>query len=942
MATYLESGIGKTSLGKALGKSVEMGQGAASEALSQLVHFKPSLALVFASSELDIPEVNRGVVEVLGDCPIIGTSTAGEIANGIIRHGVVVAVIASPHLKVRVGMGNGVNRDSRKAVQEALSEADICEYFNPEYPQHQMLHMSAAGAPGVSPALLVVFSPGATKMRPSLSHDIHTLLRRSSANRIPIFGGSSGDCFHYEMNCQMVNNRVSEDAIALAFLESEILFGLAMAHGFSPTTSRALVTKASGHIVQELDGRPAAEVCAEIFGVPKADLIKGTLPLSRYPFGANDVYGNSLLHVPERILEDDSVQFAPLMRNDQVITLMHGSKEDIVRAGLSAYEKAVLHGGLNKPSLAIMFSCALRLMNDEEQEEIELIKRKTPIPICGFYTYGEKGMSDDGLPVYSNQSVSTLVFSDELNPVASLILKGKRIYHEFTSRLDRKESQIKSISRINQIIQDGTDISRLLPALTTELSALFSWAYGAFYLPTDKTEIYTVASASDFEQFPERLRTDETKSGHALIKLDSHGKHFGLLVLKRKNGDCTPEEDDMALAETIGKLTASGLHRIELDGQLESKLQQLEILNQVGHELSKSISTSLQSQNILKHIRRILKLSFASLWLVDRTNHLLVKEAMDSASGFEVGKVEKENDERLARWQIAHPRPLFFTKTTKDQRPIKLVSPFPFSFVSLPVLYKDQIRGILNLFSNQKYKWSLQHDRIFENMEFLKNISTQIAIFLENRSLHKHTTFYKEMHHRVKNNLQNIASLLRLQLRRLDRITADQALSDSISRIMSMAMVHETLSQGEIGMVNLGRLVSSISKLPESDRLARPMITLDVSGPPVMIPSREATSLALVVNELVQNAVQHGLRESDEEKVSIKIEQKDSLISVVVQDKGPGLPEGFDPARHGNLGLTVVSTLVRDELKGKFIIHGDGGTTANVTFPSPQGYYQID
>jgi two-component sensor histidine kinase len=176
------------------------------------------------------------------------------------------------------------------------------------------------------------------------------------------------------------------------------------------------------------------------------------------------------------------------------------------------------------------------------------------------------------------------------------------------------------------------------------------------------------------------------------------------------------------------------------------------------------------------------------------------------------------------------------------------------------VILKGQIRGILNLYSKQQYKWSLQQERIFENMEFLQNISTQIAIFIENRSLHKHANFYKEIHHRIKNNLQNIASLLRLQLRRLDRVPAEQALSDSIARIMSIALVHDTLSQGEIGMVDLGRLVGSISKFSESEVVPRPSITLDVSGSSIMIPSREATSLALVVNELVQNAVYFPLK----------------------------------------------------------------------------------
>jgi two-component sensor histidine kinase len=181
-----------------------------------------------------------------------------------------------------------------------------------------------------------------------------------------------------------------------------------------------------------------------------------------------------------------------------------------------------------------------------------------------------------------------------------------------------------------------------------------------------------------------------------------------------------------------------------------------------------------------------------------------------------------------------------------------------------------------------------------------------------------------------------------MQLRRLDRVSAEQALSDSIARIMSIALVHDTLSQGEIGMVDLGRLVGSISKFSELEASNRPYITLDVSGSSIMIPSREATSLALVINELVQNAVKHGLKDTNSGKLLINIDQEDFQISVTVKDDGPGLPEKFDPRKDGNLGLTIVQTLVKDELKGHFEFDCTSGTCARISFPSPKGYCAIE
>jgi len=939
MARYFEAGIGTAAQGKAF----QMGKSAASEALSQLKTFDPSLALAFISSELDIPEVNRGIIEILGKCPLIGTSAGGEIANGPLNKSVVVTVIASNHLRVRVGMGSGVKENFRGAVEASLKDAGISDYFNSDHPLHQTLHMAAPEIPGVSPVLLIMFSPGATRTTPSLSHDIHTMLRKASSNHIPIFGGTSSDYFHFESSFQLVNERVSDDAIALAFLESEILYGLGMAHGFTPTTKGALVTKASGHIVHELDGRPASEVCSEILEIPSEELGEGALWFSRYPFGATDIYGNSILQVPECILDDGSIQFGPLMKKDQVITLMRAGEKDIVEAGLAAFEKALRHGGLNRPSLALVFSCALRkrLMGKDGNREIDLIYERSRVPISGFSTFGEQGVSDDGLPIYGNQSVSALVFSDELNPVAALIHKSKRIYQDFSSRLNRKAFQIKGIKKINQLIQEERTLDALLQILTNELTKMLPWAECAFYLPASEGNTYTVASASSLGAFPRHLLGDALETHFISNWMDSHGERFGALVLKQRQEDNHPDEGDLELAETIGKLTAGALHQIKVDGRLDVKIKQLDILNQLGHELSRAISPNAQSQNIIRHIRKILKLSMVSLWVVDETHRLLVKEAVDLYADQTMDGPEKENDERLTKWQVKNYEPIFSTDRSHAKCPVELVSPFPYEFVSLPIYYKGALRGVLNLYAKLNVLWAFQDDHLSENIEFLRTISNQVGVFIENRFLHKNATFYKEIHHRVKNNLQNIASLLRMQMRRLDRITPERALDDSISRIMSIAAVHEILSHGEPGMVDLGRLLGRISKVSLPAKKIGPIITLDISGPSVTIPSRLATTVALVINELIQNAVQHGIRNHPKGNVAIRVGQLSGFLAIIVHDNGPGLPRGFDMERDGNLGLTIVRTLVKDELRGKFLIHQDEGTRAEVSFPIPKYHVNI-
>lgn len=929
MGTYFEAGIGKA----VKGRELDMGRRAAVRACSQIKKFRPTLAKVFVSSELDIPEVIRGLGQVL-DCPIIGTSTAGEIANGAVTGSVVVAVIASPHLKVRVGIGQKVSTDYGEAIRTALTQAQVLDYFSTGHPLHQTLYMSGSKNPGISPVLATIITPGATKNGVSLGHEIHTALRTASANRIPIFGGTSGDYFRFETNYQILNQTVTTDAFVLAFIETEILFGIGVAHGFSPTTKRALVTKASGHIVYELDGQPAAEVCARLLEIQPERLGNGAVWFSQFPFGGTDVYGNSLLCVPERILEDGSIQFGPMMSNNQVITLMRANRQEIVMAGLSAYEKALHQGGLRRPSFAFIYSCALRkrLMARDQAEEIALIRKKARIPVCGFYTFGEQGLTDDGLPIFANQSVASLVFSDELNPVTAFLRKGKRIYHEYVSRIDQQVLQMKVMSRANRIVQDAKEAGELLESLMTEISVLFTWASLAFYLPDREPHSYSLA-VSTAHDLPERIADTEVSRAYVAIPLLSHGRRCGLFILKHKH-PAAPDQENLMLAKTVGRLAARGLHRIDAERRLRIKLLQLELMSRFGRIVAAPADSGSQLIAIARAIRRVMKLSFVTLWVVDPNDNSLIREAAVSRSPQAADRVDMKHDETIAAWQVRNKQLLFSDEErslpgSDSPRPPSLCH----KFASAPVFYKGAVRAILNLYWNAEGGvHRADENYIYKDAELLESVSSQLGVIIENKHLEKYNTLSKEIHHRVKNNLQNIASILRLQITRLNSISPEQALADSVSRIISIAVVHDTLCHGEIGMVDISGLAERIIGLSVPAQTEIPFV-LDVAGPLAPIPSKEATSLALVINELVQNAIKHGKQSKRFPKVSIVVGQDDHRMSVVIRNGG-SLPHGFSGDCDGNLGLMIVRMLVKDELKGHFTLHAaDGIVTSRIDFP---------
>jgi len=193
----------------------------------------------------------------------------------------------------------------------------------------------------------------------------------------------------------------------------------------------------------------------------------------------------------------------------------------------------------------------------------------------------------------------------------------------------------------------------------------------------------------------------------------------------------------------------------------------------------------------------------------------------------------------------------------------------------------------------------------------------------------------QEIHHRVKNNMQTIASLLRLQSRRVESEETKRALQEGINRILSVAVIHEFLAHQDARVINI-RDVSQriIHQIQEGILDREKSIRLELRGPNIYLPTQPATVCALTINELLQNALEHGYERQEGGTVTVNIKDNGEYITISVDDDGIGLPEEFDLARTGSLGLQIVKALAEGDLKGKFELIGrDKGVSAVVTFP---------
>lgn len=192
----------------------------------------------------------------------------------------------------------------------------------------------------------------------------------------------------------------------------------------------------------------------------------------------------------------------------------------------------------------------------------------------------------------------------------------------------------------------------------------------------------------------------------------------------------------------------------------------------------------------------------------------------------------------------------------------------------------------------------------------------------------------QEVHHRVKNNLQTIAGLLRLQSRRVKSEEAKQVLDETLNRILSIAVIHEFLSSENTNIINIKEVSQRIMAQfrqgilnPDKD------IQLELNGEPVYLPARQATACSLIINELIQNALEHGFEHKQTGFIQVNLIDEGDEVMIKVADNGDGLPPDFQLDRPDSLGLNIVKILVEGDLKGHIDFSNGQGVVVTITFP---------
>lgn len=393
-------------------------------------------------------------------------------------------------------------------------------------------------------------------------------------------------------------------------------------------------------------------------------------------------------------------------------------------------------------------------------------------------------------------------------------------------------------------------------------------------------------------------------------------------------------DDEIDLLSLIANLAAGALEKAMLYDRMQQQIQELSTLAEISRTVTSPLYLDEMLGVVTKMAAQVMNAKATSLHLLDESSGRLALRAAHNIQAKDEQFASIASGEGVIGQVAVSGQPVIIPDIQSGQhsqrQPIAAQEGWV-SLIGAPLIVRDRIVGVFASYTGAPHEFTPKEVELFQTL------ANQTALAIENARLVINTAVVREMHHRVKNNLQTIAMLLRLQISASRNLRAEDVLAETINRIMSIAAVHETLSDQGLRVVDvkdvLERVVRSIGETMLTSRQA---ITVTVSGDGLTLPSREATSLALSTSELVQNAIEHAFTGRERGNIAVQLYAGVEECAVIVEDDGVGNLRAGTAAR--GLGLQIVETLVNDDLKGRFeIIASPAGTKAVIRFPGMTG-----
>ncbi|HVA24694.1 MAG TPA: histidine kinase dimerization/phosphoacceptor domain -containing protein [Chloroflexota bacterium] len=378
---------------------------------------------------------------------------------------------------------------------------------------------------------------------------------------------------------------------------------------------------------------------------------------------------------------------------------------------------------------------------------------------------------------------------------------------------------------------------------------------------------------------------------------------------------------------------------------LQEKLRELTTLHDIAQGFTQLESPRSSYRYLVEKLADLLQLRRCALFMLDEESLELVPHepvygiSADEALGLRIPLSQDELSQRF--WQSREPVYYNDINVAADFDAAQVRAWFghlqPKSVIVQTVWVGQQPVGII--FGFEKRDGS---GFVAEDSRLIAILATQASVAINNSRLFDQvqldldvkTALLQEINHRVRNNLASIVGLLSMELMRPEPRPAKTVLMNSINRVKSIGQVHTMLSEDSFGAVDFQSIAEAIVGFVTSSWGNGRQVHVEVGGDAVVLDPKRASSLALVVNELITNSLKYAFPDQDEGLVEIRSSVQDGEVMVEVRDDGIGLPAEFDLERAGSLGMRIIRNLVRTDLKGRFSIRAERGTIARIVFPA--------
>jgi GAF domain-containing protein/anti-sigma regulatory factor (Ser/Thr protein kinase) len=415
----------------------------------------------------------------------------------------------------------------------------------------------------------------------------------------------------------------------------------------------------------------------------------------------------------------------------------------------------------------------------------------------------------------------------------------------------------------------------------------------------------------------------------AAVPLTNQGRVIGAMNVQTARPHDF-HEDEMELLSLIGDLAAGALEKAALYDNMRRQIQELTTLAEVSQAVTSPLYLDEMLGVVVEMATRVMQAKVCSLMLLDENGEELLPVSSQTQSLAYANRPAIRVGQGIAGQVAQTGQPATVADVRSDPRYLFreiAAGEGLVSLLSVPLTVRDKVIGVLNCYTGQPHTFSSKEEIFFQTL------ANQTALAIENARLVAGAAIVREMHHRVKNNLQTIAMLLRLQMSDGRERPTSEVLGEAINRILAIAAVHETLSESGLRMVDVKEVLTQIADTVVQN-LSHPNKTLrvTVSGDEIVLSSQAATALALATNELIQNALDHAFVGRDAGAVQVQLRDEEGTLTVTVADDGIGWSGEHDSG--GSLGLEIVQTLVAEDLKGTFTFtSSERGTQAIVRLP---------